>query len=513
MGETQNLLGGQLEQPSSSENSTQFEGPSINNEDHANNLGSNPILEENNTDHQGPIHLTFRFKDAVYGFQSQVHGFSTWFYGFETASPHTSSKLEEVEKNVASLDSRIMSIDSRMLSMDSKVKSMDSRLGSMDSKLEQLLNLHSFLKHEIGTSRRTFYDKIDTSTRCVLGKWVYLVTHAMSLFDLQDVCMVIGSLATLELPMVVDLIGIFVLKGSYFTLTMTDWFLQALSVIPRGSWDDVARRFTMIRWGPWGIHLIRTKSSSAIFSLPLLSSPRRRRLAIVARCRRRSRTCSDRSGEENPSVKSSLCFLEQNDKGIGIPVVDRIRRPTQPTIEVPISSCIDCSGLQFLNLPLCPGSGIRIHRCAHKSDKSDKIWMELTTLEVETRSEQSQAGQGKTSSEHSDIIRSWFLCSGQAALADLLICSCQLPLTCSKSACSSYSAGHLFELVPQLDTCSTTAAFCFPIDHPTAGVLDQVFSSLIWFTSSSLFFSSRAIVCLLVRLILLPHRSSYCWGP
>ncbi|KZV54800.1 hypothetical protein F511_04422 [Dorcoceras hygrometricum] len=70
----------------------------------------------------------------------------------------------------------------------------------------------------------------------------------MSLFDLQDVCMVIGSLVTLDLPMVVDLIGIFVLKGPYCTLTMTDWFLQVLSVIPRGSWGDVARRFTMIRW-------------------------------------------------------------------------------------------------------------------------------------------------------------------------------------------------------------------------------------------------------------------------
>ncbi|KZV18182.1 putative sucrose-phosphate synthase 1-like [Dorcoceras hygrometricum] len=70
----------------------------------------------------------------------------------------------------------------------------------------------------------------------------------MSLFDLQDVCIAIGSLATLDLPMVVDLIGIYVLKGPYCTLTTTNWFLQALSVIPRGSWGDVARRFTMIRW-------------------------------------------------------------------------------------------------------------------------------------------------------------------------------------------------------------------------------------------------------------------------
>ncbi|KZV29249.1 hypothetical protein F511_35550 [Dorcoceras hygrometricum] len=86
------------------------------------------------------------------------------------------------------------------------------------------------------------------STGCVLGKWVYQVTLEISLFDLQDVCIVIGSLATLDIPMVVDLIGIYVLKGPYCTLTMTNWFLQALSVIPRGSWGDVARRFTMIRW-------------------------------------------------------------------------------------------------------------------------------------------------------------------------------------------------------------------------------------------------------------------------
>ncbi|KZV31201.1 sphingoid long-chain bases kinase 2, mitochondrial [Dorcoceras hygrometricum] len=89
---------------------------------------------------------------------------------------------------------------------------------------------------------------VSLSTGCVLGKWFCLVTLVMSLFDIQDVCIAIGSLATLDLPMVVDLIGIIVLKGPYCTLTMTNWFLQALSVIPMGSWSDVARRFTMIRW-------------------------------------------------------------------------------------------------------------------------------------------------------------------------------------------------------------------------------------------------------------------------
>ncbi|KZV32230.1 monosaccharide-sensing protein 2-like [Dorcoceras hygrometricum] len=52
----------------------------------------------------------------------------------------------------------------------------------------------------------------------------------MSLFDLRDVCIAIGSLSTLDLPMVVDLIGIYGLKGPYCTLTTTDWFLQALSL-------------------------------------------------------------------------------------------------------------------------------------------------------------------------------------------------------------------------------------------------------------------------------------------
>ncbi|KZV35432.1 hypothetical protein F511_34947 [Dorcoceras hygrometricum] len=51
-----------------------------------------------------------------------------------------------------------------------------------------------------------------------------------------------------RLPMVVDLIGIYGLKGPYCTLTTTNWFLQALSVIPRGSWGELLDALTMIRW-------------------------------------------------------------------------------------------------------------------------------------------------------------------------------------------------------------------------------------------------------------------------
>ncbi|KZV30327.1 hypothetical protein F511_38206 [Dorcoceras hygrometricum] len=104
--------------------------------------------------------------------------------------------------------------------------------------------------------------------------------------------------------MIVDLIGIYVLKGPYCTLTMTDWFLQALSVIPRGSWGDVARRFTMIRWPP------------------LSSTP----LSAAAACR--DRTCSDHLVVEIPFVANLSALLVQTDEGVRFPVVDRIRRST-----------------------------------------------------------------------------------------------------------------------------------------------------------------------------------------
>ncbi|KZV36583.1 plasma membrane ATPase 1-like [Dorcoceras hygrometricum] len=106
-------------------------------------------------------------------------------------------------------------------------------------KLESVSKPQNQLNSSINQNLNTL---IPTSTRSVLGKCVYLVTLVMSLFDLQDVCIAIGSIATLDLPMVVDLIGIYGLKGPYCTLTTTNWFLQALSVIPRGSWGDVARR-------------------------------------------------------------------------------------------------------------------------------------------------------------------------------------------------------------------------------------------------------------------------------
>ena len=47
---------------------------------------------------------------------------------------------------------------------------------------------------------------------------------------------------SIDEPMVADSIGIYEMKGPYCTLIIIDWFLQALSVIPRGSWGDATRR-------------------------------------------------------------------------------------------------------------------------------------------------------------------------------------------------------------------------------------------------------------------------------
>ncbi|KZV43340.1 CDP-diacylglycerol--glycerol-3-phosphate 3-phosphatidyltransferase 1, chloroplastic [Dorcoceras hygrometricum] len=87
---------------------------------------------------------------------------------------------------------------------------------------------------------------------------------------------------------------------------------------PTGSWGDVSRRFTMIRW----------------LILPLLSSPTA--AAAVAACRRRCRqkSSSDRSGEEIPSVKSSSSFLVKTGEGIGIPVNHRKCHPS-PSLPSP----------------------------------------------------------------------------------------------------------------------------------------------------------------------------------
>ncbi|KZV06685.1 DNA-directed RNA polymerase V subunit 1 [Dorcoceras hygrometricum] len=138
--------------------------------------------------------------------------------------------------------------------------------------------------------------------------------------------------------MVVDLIGIYGLKGPYSTLTTTDWFLQALSVIPRGSWGDVARRFTMIRWAVDRSDLIGDRSYDEVAAMdiviwtwarwagpsplpPLPSSPS---AAAAARRRSSPEICSGQFDEENPFMLISSGLLVQSDEGVSDLVVDRI---------------------------------------------------------------------------------------------------------------------------------------------------------------------------------------------
>ncbi|KZV42489.1 hypothetical protein F511_34972 [Dorcoceras hygrometricum] len=128
----------------------------------------------------------------------------------------------------------------------------------------------------------------------------------MSLFDLQDVCIAIGSIATLDLPMVVDLIGIYGLKGPYCTLTTTKWFLQALSVIPRGSWGDVARRFTMIRWA--SPELLSLTLNLEISATPPLFSQAAAVCAAAASLFV-GKFVPDKFDEENPSALNSSAYV------------------------------------------------------------------------------------------------------------------------------------------------------------------------------------------------------------
>ncbi|KZV15803.1 tetratricopeptide repeat protein 7A [Dorcoceras hygrometricum] len=136
--------------------------------------------------------------------------------------------------------------------------------------------------------------------------------------------MAIESLATLDLPMVIDSIGIFEMKGPYCMLTMTNWFLQELSMIPMGSWGDVARCFIMIRW----VSPKMCFRSHKEFLLPLSPPP----LATAVAC------CQTpfRPYWQGESVRdNSLCFLVQGSEGIWKLVMDRIRRTIgDSTVEV-----------------------------------------------------------------------------------------------------------------------------------------------------------------------------------
>ncbi|KZV43311.1 hypothetical protein F511_25999 [Dorcoceras hygrometricum] len=144
----------------------------------------------------------------------------------------------------------------------------------------------------------------------------------MSLFDLQDVCIAIGSLATLDLPMVVDLIGIYGLKRTVLYANHDQLVLTGTIKLTYGR-------------------------------LPPL-------LKILAPPPRFAGICSGQLDEENPSALISSGLLVQADEGVSLPIVDLIDESTAAYCEEPA----------FLKFRLEPGTscqqgGIRIlHRCS-----------------------------------------------------------------------------------------------------------------------------------------------------
>ncbi|KZV13890.1 hypothetical protein F511_44839 [Dorcoceras hygrometricum] len=80
----------------------------------------------------------------------------------------------------------------------------------------------------------------------------------------------------------------------------------ALSVIPRRSWGDVARRFTMIRWA------VHSRLPSSKHTPPPPPPPRVGGIL------------SGRFDEENPFVQNSSVLLVQANEGVSVLVMDRI---------------------------------------------------------------------------------------------------------------------------------------------------------------------------------------------
>ncbi|KZV23504.1 hypothetical protein F511_33959 [Dorcoceras hygrometricum] len=134
----------------------------------------------------------------------------------------------------------------------------------------------------------------------------------MSLFDLQDECIAIGSLATLDLPMVVDLIVIYGLKGPY---------IDRSDLIGDRSYDEVTVmgmnrmfiRWTRARWaGPSpSSSLLKAAAAAAL----RLAPPPPPRFAGI---------CSGQLDEENPSMPILSGLLVQADEVVSLLVVDLI---------------------------------------------------------------------------------------------------------------------------------------------------------------------------------------------
>ncbi|KZV17496.1 hypothetical protein F511_10883 [Dorcoceras hygrometricum] len=162
--------------------------------------------------------------------------------------------------------------------------------------------------------------------------------------------------------MIVDSIGIYEMKGPYYTLTMTDWFLQALSVIPRGSSGDVSTRFIMVRWCTGLPIPMQTRKAQFVeYSRrkdgnrsdlivdrdydeattmdvkPMFPGPGPDPSPLTCRvvARRLRRRTSLRSSRQGDSANEIFVgVLVHSSVGIGKPVVDRIRSNQRSAISI-----------------------------------------------------------------------------------------------------------------------------------------------------------------------------------
>ncbi|KZV38122.1 TMV resistance protein N-like [Dorcoceras hygrometricum] len=155
----------------------------------------------------------------------------------------------------------------------------------------------------------------------------------MSLFDLQDVCIAIGSLATLDLPMVVDLIGIYGLKGLYSLGRRPPSSPKAVAVV------RCRRRLSSPETVPANLDeenpsapissglLVQADEGISFLVVDRIGDIYRNLPRRAVRCRRRlssPETVPANLDEENPSAPISSGLLVQADEGVSYLVVDRI---------------------------------------------------------------------------------------------------------------------------------------------------------------------------------------------
>ncbi|KZV26408.1 hypothetical protein F511_36188 [Dorcoceras hygrometricum] len=148
----------------------------------------------------------------------------------------------------------------------------------------------------------------------------------MSLFDLQDVCIAIGSIATLDLPMVVDLIGIYGMKGPYRPHNGCG---PTASCIP----EPLSVTQVLDSRFPHGYSAQCFEHTKRYLGVRL---PKKKAAAAAATVRRRchrappppplfaGKSFPANLDEENPSAPISSGLLVQADEGIPSPVVDLI---------------------------------------------------------------------------------------------------------------------------------------------------------------------------------------------